>query len=90
MGNAQMIRETRDRMPVHPHVHGERETDWHEIRKYFGSSPRTWGTLQFNLKKDRVKRFIPTYMGNACPVAHGQRHRVVHPHVHGERILRSR
>ncbi len=88
MGNASSRSEPPTPPSVHPHVHGERMFSRRVRSGVVGSSPRTWGTLNTRNTRNGVTRFIPTYMGNApggrrCPVDPP-----VHPHVHGERMLR--
>ncbi len=71
---------------VHPHVHGERTDVSPQPHRFFGSSPRTWGTPVHVCPVDETGRFIPTYMGNASHSPVFRRRCSVHPHVHGERI----
>jgi len=89
MGNARRNFAPTKAITVHPHVHGERFYLFNLYDLCCGSSPRTWGThLVLCLSRSSI-RFIPTYMGNAC-VAHDiVTVTVVHPHVHGERLLLS-
>ena len=85
MGNALLRGRPRRQMPVHPHVHGERQhLDTIDARRH-GSSPRTWGTLQYQADQTPFRRFIPTYMGNARIRSFPLAPTPVHPHVHGER-----
>jgi len=78
------------KMPVHPHVHGERTSDRPRDRFIAGSSPRTWGTPYGITYHSSLSRFIPTYMGNACGTFGTGAFRAVHPHVHGERSRQPR
>ena len=43
-----------------------------------------WGTDQARDQRQRLQRFIPTYVGNRRRNLHPPRHRPVHPHVCGE------
>ena len=70
---------------VHPHVHGERTKSELWGWKAAGSSPRTWGTPSGGEKEKILRRFIPTYMGNAFSRISANLRVSVHPHVHGER-----
>jgi len=85
MGNAYPLQFYNTRLPVHPHVHGERL--WQTTRNVFpgGSSPRTWGTHTCSRSIASCCRFIPTYMGNAILSYPKCQVDTVHPHVHGER-----
>ena len=69
---------------VHPHVHGEHSCRPRRVPSYFGSSPRTWGTLQSERCKRPEFRFIPTCMGNTRMNGGWMKMAAVHPHVHGE------
>ena len=71
--------------PVHPHVHGERMSIPTNQNPMNGSSPRTWGTLEDRRVRGVIRRFIPTYMGNAGIFDYRAVGCSVHPHVHGER-----
>ena len=74
---------------VHPHVHGEHFSAFSEIDFPIGSSPRTWGT-QTRLKETVFSiRFIPTYMGNTDFSGTSVNSATVHPHVHGEHLLKA-
>jgi len=85
MGNAMLFGDLDIYIAVHPHVHGERPGELDGYSVYIGSSPRTWGTPLFSRFGLSPRRFIPTYMGNACICIHRIRRSPVHPHVHGER-----
>ena len=69
---------------VHPHVCGEHPSSWAISRSIFGSSPRMWGTLLRQNRRDFTARFIPTYVGNTLAVNGCFSHFAVHPHVCGE------
>ena len=51
---------------VHPHVRGEHDGAITADTKYYGSSPRTWGTPYCTCCTKKEVRFIPTYVGNTC------------------------
>ncbi len=50
--------------PVHPHTRGEHRAAFMAWRKYFGSSPHSWGTYELHLIAPIDSRFIPTLVGN--------------------------
>jgi len=85
MGNASVSWIVELWLPVHPHVHGERRGTNEFPNSSIGSSPRTWGTQMAGDPIRAAYRFIPTYMGNAPPLALPCLDSAVHPHVHGER-----
>ena len=86
MGNASPVCLHSAVPQVHPHVHGERRFKRFNDNPSFGSSPRAWGTLDYQ-DSDRFRfRFIPTCMGNATPAITSTAATPVHPHVHGERM----
>jgi len=85
MGNASPAWPSNRDRPVHPHVHGERSNAGAHRSPISGSSPRTWGTRLVEGHARILRRFIPTYMGNAGDSAPGPPDDSVHPHVHGER-----
>ena len=89
MGNAKIIVVKLMSETVHPHVHGERISHFFPHSPQGGSSPRTWGTLSNARWIRAIRRFIPTYMGNACDPYTCSRSMAVHPHVHGERPIGS-
>ena len=76
------------RTAVHPHVHGERDNGIEIHITDIGSSPRTWGTPGTVPAGSARSRFIPTYMGNAHVLLNLKEVPTVHPHVHGERVMR--
>jgi len=89
MGNASQHVSARRPTTVHPHVHGERNGSPGVMVWPNGSSPRTWGTLNEKTRPLLIVRFIPTYMGNATRTSGYIIRALVHPHVHGERIMGS-
>ena len=84
VGNSDYIGGVAAASTVHPHGRGEL-ADWAErVRIHFGSSPRAWGTRLPDLPGIRIRRFIPTgvgnsFKGNRIPSGH-----TVHPHGRGE------
>ena len=88
MGNAALSQGAGTPTAVHPHAHGERNASRIVMSAYFGSSPRTWGTLLNRTPSGVRFRFIPTHMGNAAKDAGGLSPKSVHPHAHGERVNR--
>ncbi len=87
VGNADHRRPHHANRTVHPHARGERYRSSECSRLVSGSSPRTWGTRQASERRERLRRFIPTHVGNArCGRGLPQSH-PVHPHARGERTL---
>jgi len=74
---------------VHPHVHGELRPPPDVPHAGAGSSPRAWGTQLIDAEPALVERFIPTCMGNSVQAIAGACRRSVHPHVHGELVIKS-
>ncbi len=69
---------------VHPHVRGE-YTFVEAFSDYTnGSPPRAWGIRLRLSKKDDLKRFTPTCVGNTVPRAGKSSRHAVHPHARGE------
>ena len=85
MGNARGRRFASARLPVHPHVCGERISRFINIMPAFGSSPRVWGTPPRLILSRPLQRFIPTCVGNAGDSFQHFYSLPVHPHVCGER-----
>ncbi len=88
MGNTSLSVWCVTMLSVHPHTHGEHETAATRALAYLGSSPHAWGTLRkerFNLHRPR---FIPTRMGNTFCESSEKSVLTVHPHTHGEHVLR--
>ena len=87
VGNTTLSEGTKADFPVHPHARGEHSHPfWYELC-YFGSSPRSWGTLLENMMEHTWVRFIPTLVGNTRSSMPSRRHRPVHPHARGEHPL---
>ena len=72
--------------PVHPHACGEHELFSAVGTSSCGSSPRMWGTLVGYLQNIKIKRFIPTHVGNTSGLTAPTRTTPVHPHACGEHI----
>ena len=85
MGNASARMHRVCSSTVHPHVHGERVKSERDTERFFGSSPRAWGTPNTPKSTSPGRRFIPTCMGNAFRWNLRSESPAVHPHVHGER-----
>ena len=69
---------------VHPHECGEHWCRLVVGRRFFGSSPRMWGTRTNYQIKSQYPRFIPTNVGNTLTQGDGIRYITVHPHECGE------
>ena len=69
---------------VHPHARGEHESSIVIVCWASGSSPRPWGTLGNEFYYFRLKRFIPTPVGNTKTCASFDGVFSVHPHARGE------
>jgi len=69
---------------VHPHVCGEHKSTVPPSASLPGSSPRVWGTFVWNVGNDKLRRFIPTCVGNIQKYARQISQLPVHPHVCGE------
>ena len=52
---------------VHPHARGEQAPSNGSLIRVFGSSPRTWGTVDGGQPLASLDRFIPTHVGNSWP-----------------------
>ena len=53
-----------ERASVHPHARGEHRSALIRTSFLIGSSPRTWGTLKLSQLWEKLRRFIPTHVGN--------------------------
>ena len=89
MGNSSLPATYGPRISVHPHVHGELDLGRLVVVDRRGSSPRAWGTHSPAYPQARTRRFIPTCMGNSALHRLRDRKTTVHPHVHGELVLRG-
>ena len=85
VGNAPVLPAALSEAAVHPHARGERRRPSLNLYLYFGSSPRTWGTLQKSHCSQPFMRFIPTHVGNAKFTPPHLTPQPVHPHARGER-----
>jgi len=72
---------------VHPHVCGEHITKIFAHNVHIGSSPRVWGTFEYQSAASLRSRFIPTCVGNISGAVGGLTMDAVHPHVCGEHLL---
>ena len=77
-------RHTPTAKPVHPHVCGELKESSIRYRRFNGSSPRLWGTLDRYILDQASGRFIPTSVGNSLTHDRVLGYNQVHPHVCGE------
>ena len=64
VGNRRPLRMRAEDRSVHPHVRGEQGLDRSRGCRGCGSSPRAWGTVVGCGPKERMRRFIPTCVGN--------------------------
>ena len=71
-------------MPVHPHACGEHIATHLRMILPCGSSPRMWGTHQFDGGRNFITRFIPTHVGNTTYLNALKYFYTVHPHACGE------
>ncbi len=55
-----------------------------------GSSPRMWGTQKTRKYFLKIKRFIPTHVGNTVQIVPPLPSRTVHPHACGEHFEGNR
>ena len=85
VGNASSSIAAMIRRTVHPHACGERSGLMSRDSIRFGSSPRLWGTLRFDVQGLDQVRFIPTPVGNATRQPLHKAAMTVHPHACGER-----
>ena len=69
---------------VHPHARGEHAAPTTNGVTASGSSPRTWGTHARHQFAAPYRRFIPTHVGNTCPLRRPGTPAPVHPHARGE------
>ena len=68
---------------VHPHIRGAYFLRRLPRRLLRGSSPHTWGILQFRPGREKTARFIPTYVGHTSPCVMQFGVHSVHPHIRG-------
>ncbi len=71
-------------LSVHPHVRGEGSSSFAFCVRNFGSPPRAWGRLPFDVWPIGRRRFTPTCVGKAHSPARLRPALTVHPHVRGE------
>ena len=75
--------------PVHPHTRGEHARCSSVGIGHVGSSPHPWGTLLPVMNINRLRRFIPTPVGNTIQMQVLQLGWTVHPHTRGEHHIRT-
>ena len=68
----------------HPHMRGEYDEMSKMSAPPIGSSPHAWGIQRAAHAAGRLRRFIPTCVGNTRPSAPAWWITSVHPHVRGE------
>ena len=73
---------------VHPHMHGEYGGSKYQRSVSSGSPPHAWGILVKQIRIANFARFTPTCMGNTITLADIQNHGAVHPHMHGEYVIK--
>ncbi len=84
VGNTQGWPALKPRPPVHPHGCGEHDYYFRLRSQFGGSSPRVWGTQRPNGRPYRMRRFIPTGVGNTVRFGGWRGVKTVHPHGCGE------
>ncbi len=84
VGNTFRPAEVCRQAPVHPHACGEHSLAMAPIEAMTGSSPRLWGTRNYDKHPIRGLRFIPTPVGNTLGRVPEAIKRPVHPHACGE------
>ena len=72
---------------VHPHASGEHLRHRGTYQRFFGSSPREWGTRCGACYGLRGIRFIPTRVGNTARGVGAGGGYAVHPHASGEHAI---
>ena len=89
MGNTSIVSAIACAAPVHPHTHGEHPRINPSTAALHGSSPHAWGTRCVYPHNLFCGRFIPTRMGNTTQVDNEALKTRVHPHTHGEHLIRT-
>ena len=84
VGNTRSGQRQNTRATVHPHASGEHRRGMSGRVRLGGSSPREWGTRSSVASITSVPRFIPTRVGNTCPMPLTPSRFSVHPHASGE------
>ena len=84
MGNSGFVSGIGFICSVHPHACGELDSRKPEKTRYYGSSPRLWGTLCIKTSYKHLHRFIPTLVGNSKSLYISEFSPAVHPHACGE------
>ncbi len=74
--------------PVHPHVRGAHQAQFHYARCVDGPSPRAWGSRWGPRRPARPGRSIPTCVGLTTAGESSMIMGAVHPHVRGAHVSR--
>ncbi len=88
VGNTEASPERTLEQPVHPHTRGEHGLLNTTLRRFGGSSPHPWGTLDDCIAVYNQIRFIPTPVGNTSCQSFAGSSPTVHPHTRGEHPYR--
>ncbi len=75
---------------VHPHGCGEHSGVDISFSAADGSSPRVWGTPVSSCMHRKIRRFIPTGVGNTGFIVYAPENQTVHPHGCGEHLSMRR
>ena len=89
VGNTKPAHRRNRQTAVHPHARGEHMVQTPDGWKPVGSSPRAWGTHQYQECHCDHRRFIPTRVGNTPPRRSARADRPVHPHARGEHMVQT-
>ena len=84
VGNTPARRGGPGRCAVHPHACGEYASPHETCVRDAGSSPRVWGIPLSRADVPKVRRFIPTRVGNTSMMLLRPAKEPVHPHACGE------
>ena len=84
VGNTRSRRHAGQRVAVHPHMRGEYLVSLNVPAMRCGSSPHAWGIRWWEGRGLRMRRFIPTCVGNTQPRLAADMEYPVHPHMRGE------
>src|ERR1035438_7531377 len=84
VGNTVSRRQSRKRTPDHPHAGGEYFCGRAHSALAFGPSPRGWGIRLLQEPLRRLRRTIPTRVGNTSWTLPAPTRTSDHPHAGGE------